>query len=1275
MNFATCANPRPEAFRAIRIFWVFALFLLPWSAGIFAAEDYTWIGAGETNKWSDPGNWDGGVVPPDDGSAHVIFQVVLGEKVALDGHRRVHSITCNTTTSFQIYSVEDAVEILTIDSGLVERTVEGTLNFKCALAGNNGMHFVGLVGPQDNANMGERFWIWGLGLYKGETRVTNAVLRSMGHADRIPDQSRLVVEEGAIFDLHGRNETVGSLTGGGVVTNTLPSLNTLTVGLDDSDAEFWGAIGTPVPTQGRTIYFVKRGSGTQVLAGVNEWIGSTAVLSGILHVESDLPPTTLTGGPGSGGGGGGHAITLEEADDGEEEEEPHGGPPPTGLVQVFDGAMLTGPGSVGDLQTPPSPALGGAVSPGNGVGRMAAESADLRSGYLRVELPSLGIAGTDYDQLKVAGEFQLNACSYLVVDLAGFSGAGTFNDVVTFGTPPVAGYDPSRIILLNAQPNQSALVAVDADSLDVTIGNSSPEPANVFVSPGCGLVTSEAGTSVDFEVSLSQAPQAPVTITFTTSDPGEGTVTASVNFEAGDTGPYSVTLTGVDDPDVDGNIFYLIEGTVTASGPDFDSAEVPAVAAVNLDDDGITVSPAGSLETWELAGPVATFRVVLNAAPLEEVLVPIQVGDLTEGSVFPDMLVFGADDWNLPKTVTVSGLPDGLADGDVPYLIAVGPCRSEDPLYAQVLGPDIPVTNRDVDGLLPGVTVTTGADLQTSESGDTATFSVVLNSIPAYDVIVPLVSSDIGEGIPVPGSLLFRPADALTPRTVTVFGVDDLDADGDQAFAIETFPILSNDPFYLGLDAADAAFTNLDNEAGSGIRVTLLGNPVVSESGGVATFEVVLRSQPLPDTQVDIAISVGDPNRAALDQSALTFLPADALVPQSVVVTALDNWVVEGNVALQVVLAPAISGDPAYDGVDPADVSLLVQDDDRAGVVVEPIAGLVTGEDGTSDTFAVALASVPSAPVHIAVYSSLPAEGVAAPGALTFLPDESALLPQTVTVTGVDDPGHDGSIPYLVLNGPCDSSDPYYDGMVVEPVMVLNLDNDDAPPFLASPLYAFPNPAVAGQPVMFFLAAADPEGEPVSVLWDYGDGTSNAQGQHVYPAAGIYSVEASISDGSHIVTATLDVIVQGESQQLHVKKLKGLARFDQDGADRVTLNAILLGVPEDMEFDGAILAVNVGGAQLDIPLAASGSGKSGKSSVRIRRIKGTDMAKLSAKLAGSLKEAWTDEGVEPGPNAPMAFVSMSLLLNMKGLTYTTIVVPNYKTNRKGTSASFVYTRN
>lgn len=1272
MNASTCADPRPAEFRFTHIFEAFVIFLFLWCTGIFASDDYIWIGAGDTNKWSDPGNWDGGVVPPDDGSAHVIFQVVLGEKVALDGHRRVHSITCNTTTSFQIYSVEDAVEVLTIDSGLVERTVEGTLNFKCALGGNNGMHFVGLVGPQDNANNGERFWIWGLGLYKGETRVTNAVLRSMGHADRIPDQSRLVIEEGAIFDLHGRNETVGSLMGGGIVTNTLPSLNTLTVGLDNSDAEFWGAIGTPVPMQGRTIYFVKSGSGTQTLSGVNEWIGSTVVLSGILHANSDLPPTTLTGGPGGGhggsGGGSGHASDGEE-------EEPHGGPPPTGLVQVFDGAMLTGPGSAGDLQTPPSPALGGTVSPGNGPGRMVAESADLRSGYLRVELPSQGTAGTDYDQLTVAGEFQLNACSYLIVDLAGFTGEGTFNDVVTFGTPPVAGYDPSRIILLNAQSKQSASVVLDADSLDVAIGNAPSEPASVFVSPGCGLVTSEAGASVDFEVSLSQAPGAPVTITFTSSDPTEGSVTTSVNFGVGDTGPYTVTLAGVDDLDVDGNVFYLIEGTITESGPDFDSAEVPAVAAVNLDNDGITVSLAGTMETWELAGPTATFTVVLNAAPLEEVLVPIQIGDLTEGSAFPDMLMFGADDWNLPKTVTVSGLPDGLADGDVSYLIAVGPCRSEDLLYAQVIGPNIPLTNRDVDGLLPGVTVTTGADLQTSESGDTATFSVVLNSIPAYDVIVPLASSDIGEGIPVPGSLLFRPADALTPRTVTVFGVDDLDSDGDQAFAIETFPILSNDPFYLGLDAADAAFTNLDNEAGSGIRVTLLSNPVVPENGGVATIEVVLRSPPLPDTQVDIAISVVDPNRAVLDRSALTFLPGDALVPQSVVVTALDNRRVEGNVALHIVLEPSTSGDPAYDGVDPADVSLLVQDDDRAGVVVEPVAGLVTGEDGTSDTFAVALASIPSAPVQLDVLCSLPTEGVAVPGTLTFLPDDSALVPQTVTVTGIDDPGHDGSIPYLVLNGPCDSSDQYYDGMIVDSVMVLNLDNDDAPPFLASPLYAFPNPAAAGQPVMFFLAAADPEGEPITVLWDYGDGISNTQGQHVYATAGIYTVVASISDGSHIETATLDVIVQDGSQQLYIKKLKGLARFNLDSADRVTLNAVLLGVPEDMEFDGAVLAVNVGGAQLEIPLAASGSGKSDKSSVRICRIKGTDMAKLNAKLSGSLKEAWKDEGVDPGPHAPMAFVSMSVLLSVKGLTYPAIVVSNYKTNRQGTCATFVFARN
>ncbi|HYF51549.1 MAG TPA: PKD domain-containing protein [Planctomycetota bacterium] len=79
------------------------------------------------------------------------------------------------------------------------------------------------------------------------------------------------------------------------------------------------------------------------------------------------------------------------------------------------------------------------------------------------------------------------------------------------------------------------------------------------------------------------------------------------------------------------------------------------------------------------------------------------------------------------------------------------------------------------------------------------------------------------------------------------------------------------------------------------------------------------------------------------------------------------------------------------------------------------------------------------------------------------------------------------------------------------------------PPKLASLPSAAPNPAQAGNPVSFFAAAADPDGDHVTYAWDFGDGTqeSGANVSHVFSAAGFYTVRLTISDGAASDSVTL----------------------------------------------------------------------------------------------------------------------------------------------------------
>lgn len=112
----------------------------------------------------------------------------------------------------------------------------------------------------------------------------------------------------------------------------------------------------------------------------------------------------------------------------------------------------------------------------------------------------------------------------------------------------------------------------------------------------------------------------------------------------------------------------------------------------------------------------------------------------------------------------------------------------------------------------PGITLTpiTG---NTSEDATTQTFTVVLNSMPASDVVVDVTSGDLTENTVDLSMLTFTTGDWDQPQTVTVTGVDDADFDGDQttAISIATNNGMTSDVNYQGLSEM-LDVINEDNE-------------------------------------------------------------------------------------------------------------------------------------------------------------------------------------------------------------------------------------------------------------------------------------------------------------------------------------------------------------------------------------------------------------------------------------------------------------------------------
>ena len=309
--------------------------------------------------------------------------------------------------------------------------------------------------------------------------------------------------------------------------------------------------------------------------------------------------------------------------------------------------------------------------------------------------------------------------------------------------------------------------------------------------------------------------------------------------------------------------------------------------------------------------------------------------------------------------------------------------------------------------------------MTTTEAGGTATFSVVLASAPTADVTIGLTSSNTAEGTLSVPSLTFTSANWNTPQTVTVTGVDDGVADGNVAYTILTGAATSTDTAYNGLNAADVSLVNNDNDV-AGITVTPATGLVTTEAGGTATFTVALNSQPTAD--VTIAISSSNSAEGTVLPASVTFTSANWNTAQTVTVTGGDDLVADGNVAYSIVTAAAVSTDSAYSGMDAADVALVNNDNDVAGITITPTTGLVTTEAGGTATFTVALNSQPTADVTIALSSSNAAEGTLSVPSLTFT-SANWNTPQTVTVTGVDDAVDDGDVAYTIVTTAATSAD------------------------------------------------------------------------------------------------------------------------------------------------------------------------------------------------------------------------------------------------------------
>ena len=643
--------------------------------------------------------------------------------------------------------------------------------------------------------------------------------------------------------------------------------------------------------------------------------------------------------------------------------------------------------------------------------------------------------------------------------------AGTLADVTVTGTTiTIEDDDATPTVTLTLTPatiNESG--ATNASTVMATMDGLSSEPVTLTVSA---------------------TPVTPaVAADFTLSDDTTLTIPALSQTSTG-----TVTVTAVDN-DVD-----AVDKTVTvsATATGGNGVTAPANRTLTITDDdtrGITVtktaltlSEEDDTTSTSVSEHQDTYSVVLTSEPAGgTVTITVESDDTTIAGVSPASLVFGATDWNMPKTVTVTAVAD-TADNPMDRRVAtithtVSAAGSD---YVDETARRVTVTVNDDDGA-----PTLSINNPTVTEGDraTAALSFTVRLTPASGRQVTVAYADRGTGTAragtdytalAAGTLTFAPGDTSKTVAVTVTG-DVIDEPDETVVVRLSSP--ANATLTGGETTLDGTGTIEDNDPTPTLSVAdaaavTEGDVATPDPPNNMTFTVQLsaasgRLVTVPYTLGGIATAGAD--YTVPDPLSVTIAPGST--EANITIPVKGDHVDEGNETVTVTL-----GTPTHATVSTAEdagtATGTITDDDTRGITVSAaVAGVSVAEAddpltlNTTEnqaTYTVVLDSQPTGTVTVNLESEDTDIATVAPARLTFTTGNWNTA-QTVTVTGVAD----------IIDNPNDrrtvdiahtvsASGTDYATETADPVTVTVTDDDAAPGGVT--LTVDTNGATAGTP-------------------------------------------------------------------------------------------------------------------------------------------------------------------------------------------------------------------
>ena len=530
--------------------------------------------------------------------------------------------------------------------------------------------------------------------------------------------------------------------------------------------------------------------------------------------------------------------------------------------------------------------------------------------------------------------------------------------------------------------------------------------------------------------------------------------------------PQTVTVTAAQDDDAVADDPVTL--THAVSGGDYEGVTAAEVEVTIIEDDttGVTISIT-ALEISE--GDTGRYTLVLDTEPTADVTVEIQVPEDTEIAVSPLMLTFTADNWNTPQTVAVTAAQDDDAVTDDPVTIThiVSGGDYED---VTALGVKVTITEDDT----AGVTISTDA-LEVSE-GSSQSYTVVLGTEPAADVMVVVAVPEDVEVAVSPLTLTFAADNWNTPQTVAVTAAQDDDAIDDDPVTL-THAVSGGD--YEGVTAADVEVSIIEDDTPG---VTVSETALTIPEGDSQSYMVVLDTEPAADVMVVVAVP--EDAEVAVDETTRTFTAANWNTPQTVAVTAAhDDDAIDDD---PVTLTHTVSGGD-YEGVSASEVTVTITEDDTPALTIAD-ANATEGDGQITFTVRLNVASSLAVKVDWATTDDTATQGAdyaETMGTLTF---DALETEQTITVPLLDDALDENDETFTVAltnaaNATLDDAEAT--GTIA--------DNDDTPALTIADAEA----AEGDGEITFAVTLGAASSLEVTVDWTTADGTATADADYV----------------------------------------------------------------------------------------------------------------------------------------------------------------------------------